>query len=204
MIIRAAIALLLLWTAAPGPSNADRLAAMLAGDYSNADQARADSDYYVAFMHARPIWPGRAGGPWLYVEQALEMSPRSPYRQTVLRLVARGDGRVEARAFSLPEPLSFAGAWRDPAGAFAKLEPKKLVEREGCAVVFAPTEGGGFAGAVEGSECRVEARGARYARVEWAVTDADVRVWERFYGAHDEPVAGQKAPYVFARAKAGG
>jgi hypothetical protein len=184
--------------AAPPASDLDRLAAMLAGDYSNEAQATADPDYSSVLFHVAPIWQDRTDGKWFYVEQALELSASSPYRQRVYQLVVRKDGRLESRVYAFEDPKPYVGAWRAPE-LLKGMSPEKLLARDGCAVALVP-KGDGFAGATEGTQCQSDLRGAAYATSEVTLTASEMRSWDRgFDGAGKQVWGPTKGPYVFVK-----
>jgi hypothetical protein len=68
-------------------------------------------------------------------------------------------GEIVSDVYAIPEPLRFAGAWRDEA-PLAALSPDSLKLREGCAVVLRRTEHGVFKGGTVGKACASSLRGA--------------------------------------------
>lgn len=197
-------ALLLLAPAAPvagaAESSLSTLAAWLTGHFSSAAQAAADPEFRAVELRAVPIWTERDDGPWIYVEQALVTSVERPYRQRVLRLAAREDGRLASAVHLLPgDPLRFAGAWREQR-PLAALAPADLLPRTGCDVLLRRDEEGVFRGGTEGTGCASELRGAAYATSEVELTAEGMRSWDRGFDADGVQVWGaQKGGYVFAR-----
>lgn len=179
----------------------ERLAAWMVGAYSSAAQAKADPAYREVELRMIAIWPERSDGPWLYVEQAMAESRDRPYRQRVYRLQRGADGRLASRVYTLPgDPLRYAGAWRERA-PLAKLRPRKLAEKVGCAVYLAPSaDGQEFRGATEGAGCASDLRGASYATSEVTVTADSMASWDRGFDASKRQVWGaEKGPYLFLR-----
>lgn len=127
-----ALVLLALLPAASGRTDEalERLASLLAGSFSSAEQAAADKNYRNVVLHVVRIWPERADGPWLYVEQALADAVDQPYRQRVYQLARRPDGSFESRVFTLADPVAATGAWRK-AAPLADLTPAALTLRDG-------------------------------------------------------------------------
>lgn len=170
---------------------------LLVGEMDSQTQARSDADYYAISLKTIEIWPQRADGPWLYVEQAALSSLDKPYRQRVYRL-QRDGGQLLSRVYLLPDdPLRYAGA---EASAFDELDPEQLQEREGCAVRLSADGEGGFSGATEGQACASDLRGASYATSEVSLSLAGIDSWDRGYNAAGEQVWGAvKGPYQFRR-----
>jgi hypothetical protein len=171
----------------------------LTGSFSSAAQAQADSAYYDIRLEMVPIWAERASGHWLYVEQAAAGSLDRPYRQRVYQVMTECDGSLVSVVYALPEPLRFAGAWREPA-RFDQLTPDSLLPRVGCSVVLWRDSSGVFSGGTVGTECASQLRGAQYATSEVVVAADRIESWDRGFAAPDEQVWGaEKGPYIFLR-----
>jgi CpeT protein len=185
--------------AAAEPTALERLTACLTGAFSSAEQARGDQNFRNVTLHAARIWPERADGPWLYVEQALTDAPDHPYRQRVYQLAARADGSLESRIFELNDPIGLTGAWQDPS-RFAKLDPAGLITRAGCAVIFHPQPDGSFKGGTEGQGCASTLGGASYAISEATINTRQVITWDRGFNAAGTQVWGSlHGGYIFKR-----
>lgn len=181
------------------PSTIEHLAIFLTGSFSSADQARGDQNFRAATLHITPIWPDRADGPWLYLEQALVDAPAHPYRQLVYQLARRPDDTLTVIVFELPDPIAATGAWKD-SSLFSKLSPANLLPREGCALVLRLQPGGTFQGGTEGTGCLSGLRGASYSIVEAVISNLQIVTWERGYNAAGAQVWGSiHGGYVFRR-----
>ncbi|HLP26970.1 MAG TPA: chromophore lyase CpcT/CpeT [Acidobacteriota bacterium] len=177
----------------------ERLAALLTGSFSSADQALADKNYRNATLHAARIWPDRSDGPWLYIEQALAVAPDQPYRQRVFQLATAADGSLEARAFTLDEPIKATGAWRKTV-PLSEFTPNHLTFNEGCTLHFRTMPDGAFLGSTRGDGCPSDLRGATHATTEATLTSDKIVWWERGFNASGRQVWGSAAGgYVFKR-----
>lgn len=177
----------------------ERLATLLTGSFSSADQALADKNYRHSTWHAARIWEDRADGPWLYVEQALAVAPDQPYRQRVFQLVAAPDGSLEARVFTLDDPIKATGAWRKtvPLSGFT---PNQLTFNEGCTLSFRAMPDGAFVGSTRGDGCPSDLRSATHATTEATLTSEKIVWWERGFNASGRQVWGSATGgYVFKR-----
>ena len=173
----------------------------MAGSFTSAAQAAADSAYHAVTLHMVPIWRDRAGADttYLYVEQALASAPERPYRQRVYRVSPLPDGRWASAVYTLPDAGDYVGKWRTPA-AFDALAPAALTEREGCTVFLARRPDGSFRGSTDARACGSTLRGATYATSEVTVRPGLVESWDRGYDADGRQVWGAEAgPYVFRR-----
>ena len=174
------------------------LVAAMTGSFSSQAQSLADSSYFDIRLQMVPIWTQRDDGAWLYVEQAAAAALDRPYRQRVYRVTAEEDGSFRSEVFSIPEPLRFAGAWREEA-PLADITPDSLEVREGCAVILHPTETG-FRGSTVDAECQSSLRGASYATSEVVVRPDRIESWDRGFDAEGEQVWGAvEGPYIFLR-----
>jgi hypothetical protein len=171
----------------------------MTGSFGSGAQAAADSSYHDIRLEMVPIWTDRDDGPWLYVEQAAAAALERPYRQRVYRVTEPVEGRFASEVFELPEPLRFAGAWRDPA-AFDALAPDSLSRREGCAVHLLRADDGTFTGSTEGPGCQSSLRGAAYATSIVTIGPERIESWDRGFDADGNQVWGaEKGPYLFLR-----
>lgn len=173
--------------------------ALMTGSFSSAGQAAADTNYFDIRLEIVPIWTTRAGGHWLYVEQAAAGYLDRPYRQRVYHVTASEAGEIVSDVYTIPEPLRFAGAWSDEA-PLAALSPDSLELREGCAVVLRRTEHGVFEGGTVGKACASSLRGAAYATSGVELAPGRLVSWDRGFDADGNRVWGAEAgPYVFER-----
>jgi len=172
----------------------------LTGSFSSEAQSKADAEYFDIRLHIVPIWPARSDGPWLYVEQARADVLEQPYRQRVYRLSARADGTLASDVYEMPEPLRFAGAFKD-VSRLEGLSPEQLQLKEGCAVVLRPDPATlVFAGGTVGNGCGSTLRGAAYATSEVTLSRETLLSWDRGFNAAGEQVWGaKKGGYVFVK-----
>lgn len=181
------------------PTAVSRVATLLAGRYSSAEQAKADPDYRDIRLVMVPIWKERADGPWLYVEQAMAGKESEPYRQRVYHLVADEDGSVRSVVYTLPDPKAAVGAWKAPE-PLSGLTPETLVPRRGCDVVLGEQPDGSFEGGTVGTSCASDLRGAAYATSASKLTVTEMVTWDRGYDASGKQVWGaEKGGYVFRK-----
>lgn len=180
----------------------ERVATLLTGSFSSADQALADKNYHHATLHSVRIWPDRTDGPWLYVEQALADAPDQPYRQRVYQLALEPDGTIEARIFTLDDPIRATGAWRKTT-PLSDLTPTRVTFNEGCSVFFRAMPDGSFLGATHGNGCHSNLRGATHATTEATLTSDRIVWWERGFNSSGRQVWGSATGgYVFTRVSA--
>ena len=184
---------------AAGDTVADELGAWMSGVFSSREQAADDQDYRPIRHAGTPIWSDRTDGPWLYVEQAEENVLTVPFRQCVYHLVEQ-QGAVRTEVFSLPgNPLTFAGAWRNPS-RFDLLRPEDLRPQRGCAVNLKREGSDRFVGSYRGAACECPVPDAEYATTEISVSPSRMERWDRGYDSDGNQVWGAaKGPYVFER-----
>lgn len=198
----ASLALLFLLSvgrALAGDTPVERLAALLSGAFSSADQAYTDRSYRNATLRCVRIWPDRTDGPWFYAEQALQSAPEQPYRQVVYQLAATAAEALELRSFELPDPIALTNAWREPA-RFGKLTPSDLLAREGCTVTLHALPDGSFKGTTAGQGCASDLNGAAYATAELTIAPDRIVSWDRGYNAAGRQVWGPlNGGYLFKR-----
>lgn len=174
----------------------------MVGSFSSAKQAQKDPENYRDIrLEMVPIWPDRADGTWLYVEQAVASSLDRPYRQRIYRLSANTDGTLRSDVFTLPEPaLKFAGAWREPA-KLAGLTPEQLELKDGCAITLTwhPCSEL-FTGSTTGTGCESTLQGAAYATSEVSINTYGMITWDRGFDRAGNQVWGAtEGGYIFVK-----
>jgi|694.fasta_scaffold00595_45 hypothetical protein len=176
------------------------LEAWMSGSFSSEAQHREDDRFFHIVLHMQPIWTSRQDGPWLYVEQAAAAKAETPYRQRVYRLRQGEAGSVWSDVYTLPgDPLSFAGAWREP-GRFDALDPAQLELRAGCSLLLVKQPDGAWQGSTEARNCASELSGAAWATSEARIEPQLLTSWDRGYAAEGKQVWGSKAgPYRFVK-----
>lgn len=186
----------------PAASRLNVLEASMTGVFSSAAQAKSDPEHFrnVRLVASR-IWPERADGLWLYVEQALATDLAHPYRQRVYHITAEADGSLLSRMSALPgDPQRFADGSGRPFSA-AALTPETLVARQGCDIVLR-YENGAFVGQTQGAGCPSDVRGAAYATSQVRISPGEFVSWDRGFGPSGQQVWGPaKGGYVFKRVK---
>ncbi|MBL0926800.1 MAG: chromophore lyase CpcT/CpeT [Phycisphaerales bacterium] len=183
----------------------DDLLARMTGSFTSRGQAQDDPEHYMDIrLRMVRIWPDRADGPWLYVEQAVGVMQKRPYRQRVYRLSEMPDGRLKSEVYTLPgDALAFAGAWKQEK-PLADLTPDKLTLKEGCALVLSRQPDGTFKGSTDGKGCPSDLRGATYATSEAQIFDDHMVTWDRGWDSEGKQVWGaEKGGYRFVKLKPG-
>ncbi len=197
--MRALFCLFALLAAGAHAGDLETLTGWMTGSFSSAAQAEADESYFDIRLEMVPIWEARDDGPWLYVEQAAAANLERPYRQRVYRLSEEAPGVFRSRVFAIPDPLRFAGAWRDE-DPLSELAPQDLEPRQGCDVLLLREDDSLFTGSTSGSACVSTLRGANYATSEVDVAADRITSWDRGFAADGEQVWGaERGPYVFLK-----
>jgi len=136
---------------------------------------------------------------WLYVEQALAVTPDQPYRIRVYRLEELAPGRFVSRVYALADEEAALQAWEDP-GKLQMLDTMSLEERSGCAVFMKRTAPGTYEGSTMPGTCESRLRGASYAQAEVFLQDMELRSWDRGFDLRGNQVWGAVAgPYIFKK-----
>ncbi len=135
-----------------------QLVRWMAGDFSNRQQAMADSRNF-AHIHVffRPLAFEFFGGIGMYSEQVYDYDLWTPYRQGVHHFIER-DNRIFVENFGLVEPMLYAGSGRERS-ILQTITPAVLQPRCGCGMVF-HREADRFIGQVEpGKNCLIPKEG---------------------------------------------
>lgn len=195
----ALIACMTACSGAPTAGAADRaaaVAAMLTGKFDNVGQAGTDVDQRTVQLTVVPVLDGRDDGHWLYVEQAMTLTPDKPYGQRVYRVHEGADGEVLAELFSIEKPHRFVNGWQG--GKLAQLQHDALRPLAGC-TLHLRAEGDAWRGTTEGKGCESKRGGAAYATTEVTIDAKGLRAWERGFDASGKEVWGAKGPYEFIK-----
>ena len=169
----------------------------MTGSFTSKAQANSDSSYYEIELEMVRIWPERADGYWLYVEQAVASSKDRPYRQRVYQLTQNEDNSFKSEVYAFDNPLRFAGDWQKD-NPLLELTPDSLILRDGCAVILKRISPDEFKGSTIEDKCKSSLRGASYATSEVLVTKDRIISWDRGFDADGNQVWGaEKGGYVF-------
>lgn len=172
---------------------------MMEGSFSSEEQSKNDTDYFDIRLHMKKIWPDRADGKWLYVEQAVADYSEKPYRQRVYCIIQTGSNSFESAVFTLNEPLRFTGVWQN-GNPLSGLTPDSLTVREGCTVYLTLINDTTFQGSTKDNNCLSERSGAKYATSEVIITKDEIISWDRGFDENGIQVWGaEKGGYIFKR-----
>jgi hypothetical protein len=176
----------------------EQLALTMAGSYTSAEQAKADTNYFEIELEMVRIWPKHTDGAWFYVEQATAESKAKPYRQRVYHLQQVDDSTFTSSILSIKGGASWFGAYADPE-KLATLPADSLVAMDGCAITL-HRRGTIYVGSTHERDCPNQRSGARYATSEVTVLPDRMISWDRGYNAAGEQVWGaEKGGYVFLK-----
>jgi len=175
------------------------LSRWMVGTFSNQAQADAQpAEFPWVRRVVLPIWAGRPGGPWLYVEEARVESLDRPVLQQVVAL-REAAGVLVARTHELPgPPLFYASPWHH-LELIESVQVAQLLATPDCDVIYT-LYGDGFHGRTRSTRCAVRAREASWARQELVVAPDRTEAWARGYDETGLQVAGPRmGPLVFER-----
>jgi len=176
----------------------EQLATTMAGSYTSAAQARADTNYFEIELEMVRIWPKRKDGAWFYVEQATADSKAKPYRQRVYHLQQLDDSTFTSSILSIKGGASWYGAYADPAKLTA-LPADSLVAMDGCAIT-PHHRGATYFGSTHERDCPNQRGGASYATSEVTLLPDRMISWDRGYNAKGEQVWGaERGGYIFIK-----
>lgn len=176
----------------------ESLAMTMAGSYTSAEQAQADSSYLHIELEMARIWHKRKDGAWLYVEQAAAESKEKPYRQRVYRLTEVNDSTFRSEIHTIRGGERLFGAYKDPM-LLAQLSADSLVALEGCAITL-HRRGSVYVGSTDGRACPNTRSGAAYATSEVTLRSDRLVSWDRGYDDAGRQVWGAtKGGYIFLR-----
>jgi CpeT protein len=160
----------------------EELAYTMAGSYTSAAQAKADTSYFA----------------WFYVEQATASSKAKPYRQRVYHVKQVNDSTFTSTILTIKGGERFFGAYADP----VKLEqiPKDSLETlEGCDITLV-RRGRDYVGSTNDRDCPNKRGEATYATSEVTLRPDRMISWDRGWNDAGVQVWGaEKGGYIFIK-----
>lgn len=160
----------------------------LSGDYTNAQQASANSDYGNLVLHIGRIWPDAETGIWMYMEEADAAMPEKPLRQRVLFLSEISDGEYSVDVYTIPDAASVKGAWKNP-DLFDGKTAFDIKHLSGCAW-FVNYDGFQYSGKSNTGSCKPLEGEAAYTTTEMVLLPNEFRMWERVFDADNKQLSG--------------
>lgn len=172
----------------------EKLASLLEGVFSSELQAAKDTSFFSVRLEMRRLARSSPDTIWMYVEQAMNKSTESPYRQRLQR-VYQMDNVFISETFEFPEPPRYVGGKGVDSIPFTQ-----LIRREGCAVYIHKFDNEYFKGNTNEKSCVSTHRGAQYATTEIEIRPEGLYTWDRGFNSTDEQVWGSKTGgYRFVR-----
>lgn len=197
-ILFLAILALPTWSYAQRTRQLEELAYTMAGSYTSAAQAKADTSYFEIELEMVRIWPKRKDGAWFYVEQATATSKAKPYRQRVYHVKQVNDSTFTSTILTIKGGERYFGAYADP----VKLEqiPKDSLETlEGCDITLV-RRGRDYVGSTNHRDCPNKRGEATYATSEVTLRSDRMISWDRGWNDAGAQVWGaEKGGYIFIK-----
>lgn len=166
----------------------EQVAYAMAGSYSSAEQAKADSSYQECELEVQRIWHKRKDGAWLYVEEATADNKEQALRQQVYHIKQVNDSTFMMDVLSIRNGAEFLGAYAD-AAKLLTLMPDSLQKLEGCSLTL-HKRGPFYVGGTQGQYCRGQSDAAAYASSEMVITNESLVTWERGWNNEGKQVWG--------------
>jgi hypothetical protein len=173
-------------------------AELLTGNFSNIEQANADTNFFHISLVMTPIWPDRTDGIWIYVEQAMATKLDKPYRQRVYRLTHPEQDVFQSDIYTIAEPLLYAGLQND-INKMSALTFDKIDLKEGCEVRLR-RKGKIYVGGTDGAKCPSDLRGASYATTQITLKKGELVSWDQGFDTSGRQVWGSTlGGYIFKK-----
>ncbi len=173
----------------------EQVAYAMAGSYSSAEQAKADSSYQELELEILRIWHKRKDGAWLYVEQATAGSKEKPDHQQIYHVAQVNDSTFTWDILNIRNAQDFRGAYAETARLLS-LSLDSLERQDGCTVTL-HKRGQLYVGSTKDRECSSSQGGASYTSSEVVLTNERLVIWERGWNAEGKKVwGGEVGGYV--------
>ena len=178
-----------------------QLQRIMAGDFDNELQSKADTSFFNIKLHMKPIWTEEINGYWLYVEQAMATAVDKPYRQRVYHLYKQDDTTLVSKVYEIKNPSQYIGGWKD-SGKTVNLSMDSLIDRQGCAIFLKKRKNNIYSGTTPWRECLSTFKGAAYTTSEVVIYKRKIISWDRGWDEKDKQVWGAvKGGYSFIKKK---
>ncbi len=176
----------------------EQLAMTMAGSYTSAAQAQADTSYFNIELEMVRIWPKRRDGAWFYVEQATADSKAKPYRQRVYHVQEVNDSTFTSSILTIKGGEAFYGAYGD-AMKLQLISPDSLEMLEGCDITL-HRRGTTYVGSTKDRNCPSKRGKAIYTTSEVVLSDDRMVSWDRGWDAEGRQAWGaEKGGYIFVK-----
>lgn len=174
------------------------LAFALEGSYSNAEQAKADTNFREVELEMKRIWGKRKDGAWFYVEQAAAKSKTLPDRQRVYQVRQVNDSTFTCDIHRIKRGEALLGAYADPVKLDA-LHADSLELLQGCTITLYG-RGNIYVGGTNGRNCTDGCGAATYVTSELSLFPDRAIIWDRGYNAVGNQVCGaENGGYFFIK-----
>lgn len=187
---------------APSAAGSDKaleeLLALMQGNFSSEQQAKADTNYFNIHLVMTPIWADRTDGKWLYVEQAVATKLDKPYRQRVYHLQHPATDTFTSDIYTIKDALAYAGLSTDN-NKRSKLTFNAIELKEGCTVTLVKKQGI-YTGGTTADHCPSDLRGAKYATTKIVLKAGELVSWDQGFDAAGKQVWGAtQGGYIFLK-----
>lgn len=180
---------------------AERLATLhswMTGNFSSAEQAAQDTNYFDITLRMVPVWEGQPDAYWLYVEQAVTTMLDRPYRQRLYQLKAQDSTHFTSAVYSLPNPKDFIGSVATDS-LWKSITPDSLELLQGCAIHLEYKDSV-FVGGTHEKDCLNSWGEAAYATSEVGINPHVLKSWDRGWDSTGVQVWGaENGGYVFVK-----
>ena len=179
-----------------------QLTTWMQGNYTSSLQSASDSDFYDITLHMKKIWAKEYPNEcWLYVEQALTLTPAKPYRQRIYRITQPEEEVFESEVLNIPNDSLVIGAWKDET-ILKGITKESLEVKDGCSVFLKYNGAGIYEGATNDKTCESKLKGAAYATSQVTVLFDSITSWDQGFDAAGKQVWGAtKGGYNFIKQK---
>lgn len=176
----------------------EQVAYAMAGAYTSAEQAKADSSYLAMELEVVRIWHKRKDGAWLYVEQAHADNKEKPEGQWMYHLSQVNDSTFTWDMLKIRNAAEFRGAYAVP-GRLLGLATDSLERQVGCAITL-HKRGQLYVGSSAEGQCNSTQGGAAYSSTEVMLSNERLVIWERGWNAQGKQVwGGEVGGYVYLK-----
>jgi hypothetical protein len=187
-----------------------RLAEMMSGSFSSAEQAAADTSFQDVRVQMMPVWQHLSSAFYIYAEHAGADRLNLPFRQRVYRLTQLDDSTISCETLEFKVRAKVIGAWKKFSDGrpnpgldeLNSLTPSDLVKREGCTLLLHPEGDSAFVGSTNERDCVTKLRGASYMTTEFRMTKEYMYNWDRGFDSTGTQVWGMtKGGYTFKKVR---
>ncbi|MEW7292354.1 chromophore lyase CpcT/CpeT [Aquimarina sp. 2304DJ70-9] len=174
------------------------LVSLLAGEFSNEEQAKNDAGFAHLNLTNIEIWKDKPGY-WLYSEVSDAKEKNYIYSQRILNYERLDSFIFKNTSYSIRNAKDYKIGQKDK-HVFNQLTLDSLEIREGCQVYFEKNTSTIYSGKTKKKSCSSTTGHIEYISSNFVVSSDKISIWNKGYNKKGKQIWGKiKGPYIYKR-----